>query len=93
MVKRKKTNSDWTKTWPTKPGHYWFHGWLHVLDRDGLEGRHKKEAKTYLIEGKMFDKFRLFTPGYALDKKTTIGLWKSATASLPEPPELAEVER
>lgn len=77
----KNQNDTWTSTWPTEPGNYWFHGWLHSES-------YNAGSKTYFVEAYLFQNNCIMFASegaffYANDGAK--GLW--LPADVPEPSE------
>lgn len=72
----------WTKTWPKKPGHYWFYGYRFRKEPDDKPEMNLVEVA---FSGNNIPMY--ITKGHFLYKNEGAeGLW--ATAILPEPPNL-----
>lgn len=75
-------NDTWTSEWPTEPGNYWFHGWLHKCN-------YSSKPKTYLVKAAKLGNSTnlvLVTEGSFIYKHDGAkGLW--LPAEVPEPSE------
>ena len=76
----------WSEQWPTKPGHYWFWGWMSQF------------GKTYFLAGmhlvrvaKGASSLFYVTHGTFLYKSDAEGVWQEAV--MPAPPDNATVNR
>lgn len=73
-------NNNWTSDWPTEPGNYWFHGWLHKCSYDS-------KPKTCLVKAfNLGPTLALVAEGSFIYRRDGAkGLW--LPAEVPEPSE------